>query len=131
MKGNIGSILSGSYNLDEESYRVIVESTGKKVERYQKNFITRFMNRRREDRRNLRKVKAVVKRNKLTRHESGKILRLVKHEISLNRKIDRLLTMQKIFTYWHVAHFPFAIVMLLIMVVHVAVTIVFGYRWIF
>jgi hypothetical protein len=39
--------------------------------------------------------------------------------------------MQKLFKYWHVAHLPFALVMLVIMVVHVAVSIVFGYTWIF
>ena len=83
------------------------------------------------DRKAIRRVKSVMKSNRLTRQESGKILKLVKHEISLNRRIDRLLTMQKLFRYWHVAHFPFAIVMLLIMAIHVVVTIVFGYRWIF
>lgn len=52
-------------------------------------------------------------------------------ETSLERRIERLKKMQKLFNYWHVAHLPFAIIMLLIMLVHVAVTIIFGYRWIF
>lgn len=52
-------------------------------------------------------------------------------EASLERRIARLKKMQKLFTYWHVAHLPFAIIMLLIMLLHVAVTLVFGYRWIF
>ena len=59
------------------------------------------------------------------------ILRPGENEISLNRKIDRLDTMQNLFKYWHVAHLPFALVMLIIMIIHVAVTIAFGYRWIF
>jgi hypothetical protein len=59
------------------------------------------------------------------------VLDLVKNEISLNRRIERLTLMQNMFKYWHVAHLPFALVMLVIMVIHVAVTIVFGYRWIF
>jgi hypothetical protein len=46
-------------------------------------------------------------------------------------RIDRIARMKKLFSYWHVAHLPFAIVMLLIMVVHVVVTVVLGYRWIF
>jgi hypothetical protein len=50
---------------------------------------------------------------------------------SLNRQIERLETMQKMFRYWHVIHLPFAMVMLIIMVIHVGVTILFGYRWIF
>ena len=76
-------------------------------------------------------MRIVLKQNKLTRKESKKIIKLVKNEISLNRRIDRLLTMQKLFGYWHVAHLPFAIIMLIIMIIHVAVTITFGYRWIF
>lgn len=49
----------------------------------------------------------------------------------VNRSIERLQTMQNLFRYWHVAHLPFALVMLVIMIIHVIVTIVFGYRWIF
>ncbi len=51
--------------------------------------------------------------------------------ITLNKRIERLQTMQKLFKYWHVAHLPFAIVMLVIMVIHVAITLALGYRWIF
>ena len=131
MKSNIGSVLSGSYKMDEESTNVIIESTKKKVELYQKNLFARIFRRSMNDRKAIRRVKSVMKSNKLTRQESKKILHLVKHEISLNRRIDRLLTMQKLFTYWHVAHFPFAIVMLVVMAIHVAVTIVFGARWVF
>jgi hypothetical protein len=131
MKGDIGTVLTDSYKLDEESKTIIVESTKKKVELYQKSFFIKALRRRSEDRKALRSVKSVIKSNHLSRHESSKIMHLVNHEISLNRRIDRLLTMQKIFTYWHVAHFPFAIVMMIIMAVHVAVTIAFGYRWIF
>ena len=50
---------------------------------------------------------------------------------SINKQIERLRTMQNLFKYWHVAHLPFALVMLVIMVIHVVVTIVFGYKWIF
>jgi hypothetical protein len=56
---------------------------------------------------------------------------LVKNDITLNRRIERLDTMQNLFKYWHVAHFPFAVVMFIIMIIHVGVTILFGYRWIF
>ena len=131
MKGDIGTVLTDSYKFDEESKAIIVESTKKKVELYQKNIFIKALKRRSDDRKALRGVKSVIKSNHLNKHESSKIMHLVKHEISLNRRIDRLLTMQKIFTYWHVAHFPFAIVMMIIMAVHVAVTIAFGYRWIF
>jgi hypothetical protein len=39
--------------------------------------------------------------------------------------------MQNLFKYWHVAHLPFALIMLVIMIIHVAVTVTFGFRWIF
>ena len=46
-------------------------------------------------------------------------------------KMVSIRSMQKLFKYWHVVHLPFAITMFVIMFVHIAVTIIFGYRWIF
>jgi len=60
-----------------------------------------------------------------------KVMRMVKEEWALTRKIDRLLLMQRLFRYWHIAHLPFALIMLVIMVIHVGVTLAFGYKWIF
>lgn len=131
MKTNIGTVLSGSYNLDEESLNILIDSTKKKVRKYETNFLRRMFSGMYERRNALLRVKAVIKRNKLNRQERKNVLNLVKHELTLNRRIERLQTMQNLFKYWHVAHFPFAIVMLVIMVIHVAVTIVLGYRWIF
>ncbi|MEI6455619.1 MAG: hypothetical protein WCO93_04970 [bacterium] len=131
MKTNIGLMLSESYHMDEESANTIVESTKKKVGKYQKNFISQFFQKTIEDRNTLRNIRSVLKKNKLPHNEMKQVLKLVKNEISLNRRIDRLVTMQNLFKYWHVAHLPFALVMLIIMVIHVTVAIVLGYHWIF
>ena len=131
MKTDIGEILNNSLHLDEESYNIIVDSIKKKVELYHKNYFVRYFRKYADDMRTIRKVKAVLKKNKLNKEQHKQVLSLVKNDISLNRKIERLVTMQKMFEYWHVAHLPFALVMLVIMVIHVGITIVFGYRWIF
>jgi len=39
--------------------------------------------------------------------------------------------MKQLFKYWHVAHMPFALIMLVIVIIHIAVTLSFGYKWIF
>jgi hypothetical protein len=90
-------------------------------------YIRKYFN----DRKSIQAIRILLKKNKLPRAEYKKILALVKDDIILNRKIERLDTMQNLFKYWHVVHSPFALVMLIIMVIHVAVTIVFGYKWIF
>ena len=51
-------------------------------------------------------------------------------EIILSRRLGMLHTMQNLFRYWHIAHLPFAIAMFVIMIIHVIVTITFGYKWI-
>ena len=66
----------------------------------------------------------------LTSAQKKKILGLIKKERVLSRKIKSLNTMQKYFKYWHVAHLPFALIMLIIVVIHVIVTLAFGYKWI-
>jgi hypothetical protein len=39
--------------------------------------------------------------------------------------------MKQIFHYWHVVHLPFSVIMFVILLIHVAVTVAFGYTWIF
>ncbi|MBC8320324.1 MAG: hypothetical protein H8E34_06360 [Bacteroidetes bacterium] len=131
LKSDISEIIKTDYNLSQESKAVITESTKKKVEIISGNIISRTLKKYFDDKRNLKRVKKILKQNKLSRKESNQILKLVNNEISLNRRIDRLTTMQNLFKYWHVAHLPFAIIMLIIMIIHVVVSLTFGYRWIF
>jgi len=60
-----------------------------------------------------------------------KIKQLIRTEAKISRRIDRLDKMQSLFKYWHVAHLPFALIMLIIMIIHIAVVLTFGYKWIF
>jgi hypothetical protein len=131
MKTDIGDQIHKLVALDEESYNVIVDSTKKKTELYHPNFLVRFVRKYRDDRKTVINVKKVLRRNKITKPQQKDVLALVKSDITLNRRIERLVIMQNLFKYWHVAHLPFALVMLIIMIIHVAVTIIFGYRWIF
>ncbi|MDP3147643.1 MAG: hypothetical protein Q8N83_00810 [Ignavibacteria bacterium] len=64
-------------------------------------------------------------------HSIKEIIKLFKAKITLTRRIGLLRTMQRLFNYWHIVHLPFAVAMFVIMVIHVIVTIVFGYKWIF
>jgi len=131
MKGDMGDALRSSTQLDEASQKVIADSVKVKPELYHSNFIVRTFRKYIDDNKSLRNVKAVLRNNNLPKSQRLEVMSLVKNEISLNRRIERLTLMQNMFKYWHVAHLPFALVMLIIMVIHVAVTLVFGYRWIF
>jgi hypothetical protein len=131
MKGDLAGLIRESQALDEQSYNMIVDSIRKKVEIYYRSAIVRYIRNYFKDRKSIRNVSINLKRNKLPKSTNRKILALVKADVKLNRRIERLDTMQNLFKYWHVAHMPFALVMLIIMIIHVAVTIVFGYRWIF
>jgi len=131
MKSDIAGVLRSSYNLDEESINVIVDSIKKKVELYEKNPLVRYIKKYFADRETLNNLKLVLSWNNLPKNDYQKVFGLVKNELGLNRRIDRLEYMKRIFRYWHVAHLPFALVMLIIMTIHIGVTLLFGYRWIF
>jgi hypothetical protein len=79
----------------------------------------------------LRKIYKKIDYMNLTKRKANRIKDLVKSKIVFQRKIGMLRTMQKFFKYWHILHLPFAIIMFVIMFIHVIVTILFGYRWIF
>lgn len=76
-------------------------------------------------------IKEQLKKANLSGKKLNGVMSLVSNELNMNRKIERLQVMQKWFNYWHVIHLPFAIIMLVIMLIHVGVTIAFGYKWIF
>ncbi|HAX95225.1 MAG TPA: hypothetical protein DCY35_01675, partial [Prolixibacteraceae bacterium] len=72
-----------------------------------------------------------MKNQGMSGKQARKFMRTFKSKITLTRRISQLTTMQKLFRYWHVAHLPFAMTMFVIMLIHIAVAILFGYVWIF
>jgi len=79
----------------------------------------------------MRLLKMRIKLLGIGKCESDELIKAAKSEIVIARRIALLRTSQKLFHWWHIFHLPFAITMFVIMVIHVAVTIIFGYKWIF
>ncbi|MEI6677139.1 MAG: hypothetical protein WCL21_00945 [Mariniphaga sp.] len=76
-------------------------------------------------------INSALKANNLSKKEVQKVKDLIRTQQNLVKKIKRLDMMQNIFKYWHVAHLPFALIMLIVMVIHVIVVLTLGYKWIF
>jgi len=131
MKSTIGRDSLSGMDLDSETVHFIHTSTRAHDAETNKSIWKDWLLTYFEDRRTARRIKRRLKKSGQHKKDISKVMRLVKHELSLNRRISRLVFMQNIFKYWHVAHLPFAIVMLIIMIIHVIVTILFGYKWIF
>jgi hypothetical protein len=76
-------------------------------------------------------IRKLLRTTELGRKSKMAIFSKLRNEMHLNRKIRRLEYMQRLFKYWHVAHLPFALIMLVIAIIHIGVTLLFGYKWIF
>ncbi len=61
----------------------------------------------------------------------AKVQKLINEQKRLSSRIDRLDKMKNLFKYWHFAHLPFALILLIIMTIHIVIVITFGYKWIF
>jgi hypothetical protein len=131
LKSNLSQMLKEEYNLDEASYQSIVATTVTSEAESDDKPLSGFIGQYFRDMKSKSTIRQILKKSKLSPRERKSVVRIVSDELSLSRRIGRLQTMQNLFKYWHVAHLPFALVMLVIMVIHVVVTIVFGYRWIF
>jgi len=79
----------------------------------------------------MRLFKKRIKLLGIDEDQRKELTQAAKSEITMARRIAFLRTSQKLFQLWHIFHLPFAIAMFVIMVIHVIVTIVFGYKWIF
>jgi hypothetical protein len=117
MKTDLSKVLGDKYKLDAPTIQLFINFTSEAEAVQNKTSLS-----------GIRRALAV---QKIPSEERKTIIKMVKNERSLSRKINRLLTMQKMFKYWHVIHLPFALVMLVIVIIHVAVTLAFGYKWIF
>ncbi len=79
----------------------------------------------------LRNLKHNLKAADVSKIQRKKILKSARSKLIIARRIGFLRTMQRLFKYWHVVHLPFAVTMFFIMFIHIVITIIFGYRWIF
>jgi hypothetical protein len=82
-------------------------------------------------RKHLRHLKKNISRLSWTSLQRRKVFKVIKAELRLRQRIERLELMQRLFKYWHVVHRPFALIMLIIVMLHVFVTVGMGYTWIF
>ena len=131
MKSDLDARLRQHYNLDEKSFQSILYYTHLTTDFKTRGIIAHAITKHLDDWKRIRKVKKALRKNKLSGNKMKQVIRIIKDEISLNNKIERLQTMQRMFKYWHIAHLPFALIMLVIMVIHVGITLAFGATWIF
>ena len=125
--------LKHDYNVDEDIIESIEDFSVKK-ENSSGSLIDFFINMLPNYLENRKKIKQINKRLtiiKIPKQKKKEVIKIIKEKISINNKIAYLKTMQSLFRYWHVAHLPFAVIMIIIMVIHVVVTVTFGYKWIF
>jgi hypothetical protein len=131
MKENMSLGLSEKYGLDESVYTSLLKATQLEFLHADKGFIERLFKRIKHQRQIKSNVNEILKQTNLSQKDKKGVRKLINNEMTMNNRIRRLQTMQTLFKYWHVAHLPFALIMLVIMVIHVAITLAFGYKWIF
>ena len=128
MRSELVDALKHSAGLDEKLIPLIVGvDDGENVATRKASFLSRYI----DERRAVWVIRSSLKSKNVGGEQRASIIRMVKDEFALSHRIGRLQTMQRLFKYWHVAHLPFALIMLIVLVIHVAVTLAFGYRWIF
>jgi hypothetical protein len=124
-KMELNKQLRKSITLDESIYEMFENFTDNSDSQ------TGFFRKSREERIALGKLKAELNAQKVPGKKAREIVHIFKSQLSLKKRIGRLVMMQKLFAYWHVAHLPFAFIMLVVMIIHVVVAVTFGYKWIF
>jgi hypothetical protein len=133
MKDKMNRELKDKYQLQESTYQLLMAATstggelalpGVEIAREQSGY-------QQERKRIKAAVKEIIQQSGLSGKDKLGVMKLFRYEMKINARIRRLQFMQTLFRHWHVAHLPFALIMLVIMVIHVAITITFGYRWIF
>jgi hypothetical protein len=131
LKINLGELLRDTYQLPPETYETIVVAVNAPVLKYDRNLLSGIISKFFEDRQAVNSIRISLKKKGLPAQDIARLIKLINGEIGLNNRIARLQTMHKLFRYWHVAHLPFALIMLVIVLLHTGITLALGYKWIF
>jgi hypothetical protein len=131
LKDHMSQDIRMKYGLDDATFSRLMEVTQRPTEKSSGNFITRLIHQIEHKHRSRKETISIMTDTGLSGKDKRGVMKLLKNELKMNARIKRLQTMQALFKYWHVAHLPFALIMLVIMVIHVGITIAFGYKWIF
>ncbi len=75
--------------------------------------------------------KQLISQYHLPAHDTAELLRLLKQQAQISRRIMLWNKIHQLFHYWHVFHKPFALIMYVIMIIHIGIALWLGYRWIF
>lgn len=82
-------------------------------------------------RRDLRHLRRFLTDHQVSKTLEAPALSLATEQRRLRVQALLLQPFQRLFRYWHAIHLPLAIVMLVVVTLHVGVSILFGYTWIF
>jgi hypothetical protein len=82
-------------------------------------------------RKDVRDLRRVLHGHQVPEALHGPVLTLANEQRRLRNQAILIQPFQRLFRYWHVIHLPLATVMFVILAVHVAVAVLFGYTWIF
>lgn len=127
IKTSLGTSLREKLGGDDVVMNLLTTATASVQGAPRKSMVGKFF----DDRKTISKIRTTLEEKEFSSQEQRSLIGMVKEEIALANKISRLSKMQQLFEYWHVAHLPFALIMLIILVIHVGVTLAFGYKWIF
>lgn len=77
------------------------------------------------------KLNTLNRYQNLSRIQQQKVKELTRQLVWMSRQQAIKEPFQRVFGYWHVFHIPLAAVMFIILILHIVVSILFGYTWIF
>ena len=129
-KSDLRSKLSETFGLKNETLEKITTTINQENSQKSGNEFIQFLSSFRQENIVLKEIKLELKTQNISKKSQRKIIVLIKKELVLQRRIKWLISMQNLLRYWHVAHLPFALIMLVIMIVHVIIAVTFGYKWI-
>ncbi|WP_346856228.1 hypothetical protein [uncultured Draconibacterium sp.] len=130
-KANFNIDLKNQFALDDDFLELVNNSTVSDDDLYKGVIFKKISRRLKFEKQQSRIIRTELKKRNIPKNKQREILRNVRAEIVLGRRIAWLTTMQNYLRYWHVLHLPFALIMLIIMIIHIVVALLFGSTWIF
>jgi hypothetical protein len=76
-------------------------------------------------------IKSELILRSVSKFDFKKIIKAIEDDIVLNRRILLFSKMRFYYKFWNIIHWAFTFIMMVVVIVHVVISMLFGYRWIF
>jgi len=119
------------FQLDNEFIEFLNSTLKTEVVHFEGTYFSILVNHFQYEKQLLFSIKNELALRNVSKADFKNIIKTIEADVILNRRVLLFTKMRTYYKLWSVVHWVFTVIMMIVVIVHVVISMLFGYRWIF